>query len=70
MEIIERAKGKADGEIVSCFENENAVKDEVNLRTCKAGYTNRQGEPLKSCRISSGWNRKVESNYERIFGHE
>jgi hypothetical protein len=44
MEILKRAKGD-NGEIVSPFVNEKDLRDEVNSRTAKAGYTTRYGEP-------------------------
>ena len=36
------AKGD-DGETVAWNESEANVREEVNRRTCKAGYTNREG---------------------------
>jgi len=68
MEILKRAK--SGGEIVSPFESEANVKEEVDRRTARAGYTNKYGEPMGRTKISVGWTRKYENNYERIFGKE
>ncbi|GAF81841.1 unnamed protein product, partial [marine sediment metagenome] len=55
---------------VSAFESEANVREEVNKRTCKAGYTNREGGPPASGRIiSKPANDKYRKNYRRIFGH-
>ncbi len=53
MEIITRKNhgtGSA-GDIVPFHASNDAVQDEVNLRSHKAGYTNRQGEPTYSTKI-------------------
>ena len=44
------AKGD-DGEIVDWNESESNVREEVNRRTCKAGYTNREGGPRCATKI-------------------
>lgn len=44
MEIITE-RHKAPGMIVPATESESSIKDEVNRRTCKAGYTDRDGQP-------------------------
>ena len=63
------AKGN-DGEVVAWNENENCVREEVNRRTCKAGYTNREGGPPSTGRIiSKPANDKYRENYVKIFGH-
>ena len=74
LEIIERAKGFQAGEGVSAFESEANVREEVNRRSHKAGYTDRDGQPRDSgagkgdvprpCNM-----KKYRENYERIFGH-
>jgi len=51
LEIINRAKGVSDGEIVDWNEGEANVREEVNRRTCKAGYTNREGGPRGATKI-------------------
>jgi len=42
--------------IVSVNESQNSIKDEVNRRSCKAGYTDRDGQPkdLPKIRIFGG----------------
>ena len=70
MEIIERAKKVTDGEIVSWNENPKNIEEEVLRRACKAGYCNRDGSPVGREKISSGWTRKLEENYDRIFRKE
>lgn len=56
MEILKRAKGES-GEIVDWNESEANVREEVNKRTCKAGYTNREGGPPATGKImtTSNW---------------
>jgi len=69
LEILERAKGNA-GEIVPFNADEKDLREEVNRRTYKAGYTNREGGPAKSGRIiSMPANDKYRENYVKIFGH-
>lgn len=50
MEILKKAKGDS-GEIVSPFMKEEDLRDEVNRRTAKAGYTTRLGEPTYGTKI-------------------
>ncbi len=75
MQILNRAKN-AEMDIVSVFESESNVREEVNRRTHKAGYTDRDGQPRIS-RVTSyskgdaprPVNKKqYDKNYERIFG--
>ena len=65
MEILKRAKGDS-GDLASFNHSEKDIKEEVNLRTWKAGYTTRDGNPLGREKISAGWSRKFEENYKRI----
>lgn len=51
MEIIERKHHGNIGDILPFNASEKVVQDEVNLRSCKAGYTNRQGDPTYSTKI-------------------
>lgn len=44
---------KAPIEIVSSDVSEKDLQDEVNSRTCKAGYTTRYGEPMYSMKIQT-----------------
>ena len=71
LEILKRAKQFQSGEGVSFLESEANVKEEVNRRTFKAGYTDRDGQPrnngadvVRPCNM-----KKYRENYERIFGH-
>lgn len=76
MQILKRAKN-SELEIVSASESEVNVREEVNRRTCKAGYTDRDGQPKVSRNNSAGkgdvcrpMNKKLyDQNYERAFGH-
>lgn len=70
MEILKRAKGDS-GELVSFNADEKSVKEEVDARTAKAGYTTKYGEPTYRTKIM--WappTKQYEENYVRIFGHE
>ena len=59
-----------DGEIVDWNESEDNIREEVNRRTSKAGYTNREGGPPSSGRIvSKPASKKYRENYVKIFGH-
>ena len=44
---------KAPIEIVPSDVSEKDMRDEVNRRTCKAGYTTRYGEPTYSMKIQT-----------------
>ena len=76
MDIITE-RHKCPGMIVPASESESSIKDEVNRRTCKAGYTDRDGQPKISRKNGAGkgdvarpCNKKLyDQNYERIFGH-
>ena len=71
MEIINRAKGTADGEVVAWNESESNVREEVLRRNAKAGYCNNEGGPPATGRIiSMPANDKYRENYVKIFGHE
>ncbi len=77
MEIITK-RHKEPGMIVPHNESESNLKDEVNRRTCKAGYTDSDGQPKISRNNSAGkgdvarpTNKKLyDQNYQRIFGHK
>lgn len=74
MEILKRARGNS-GDITSYRDSPD--KDEINRRTCKAGYTDRDGQPKVSRNNGAGKGdvprpcntKKYRENYERIFGH-
>ena len=44
---------KSPGEIVSPTESQSNVKEEVNRRTHKAGYTDRDGQPMGRRKIQN-----------------
>ncbi len=75
VEILKRAKKFQSGEGVSAFESESNVREEVNRRTHKAGYTDRDGQPKVSRNNSAGNGdvyrsydrKKYAENYDRIF---
>ncbi len=77
LEILKRAKGFQSGEGVSAFESESSVRDEVNRRSHKAGYTDRDGQQKVSRQTSCGkgdvprpFNKKrYDEGYQRAFGH-
>ena len=71
MEILKRAKSFQSGEGVSAFESEANVREEVNRRSHKAGYTTREGNPTFGTKIMgpgigeskiSVWPRDKEGN--------
>ena len=73
MEILKRAKGFQSGEGISAFESESNVREEVNRRSHKAGYTDRDGQPRGAGKGDAPRpvNKKLyDWNYERIFGHK
>jgi hypothetical protein len=55
-----------NGEIVPNNVSENDLRDEVNLRTSRAGYTTRSGDPTYRQKIGVGWSRRYEENYKLI----
>jgi hypothetical protein len=75
MQILNRAKN-AELDIISGSESKSNVLDEANRRSAKAGYTDRDGQPMTSRRTSYSkgdsrrpHNRKrYQENYVRIFG--
>ena len=77
MEIITE-RHKAPGMIVPVTESESSIKDEVNRRTYKAGYTDSDGQPKISRNNSVGKgdvarscdNNKYCENYVKAFGHD
>ncbi len=52
MEILKRAKGNA-GEGIPWNANHKDVQEEINHRTWKAGYTDRDGRPKGAPKIMS-----------------
>ncbi len=65
---------KEQNEIVPKGESESSIRSEVNRRTCRAGYTDKdgqqktgagKGDKRRPCNMN-----KYRENYARIFGHE
>jgi hypothetical protein len=50
--------------------SETDVRDEVNRRTHKAEYTDRDGQQMVRREIVSRTSAAYRANYERVFGHE
>ena len=77
MEILNRAKN-TEMDIISASESESNVREEVNRRSCKAGYTDSDGQPKMSRNNGAGKGdvprpcdrKKYAENYKRIFGHD
>ncbi len=70
MEIIKRKKHGNTGDVLPFYASEKVVRDEVNCRTAKAGYTNRQGEQTRRTKIMAlPANERYRKNYVKIFGH-
>ncbi len=75
MQIMKRAKN-AEMDIISASESESNVREEVNKRTFKAGYTDRDGQQKISRNDGAGKGdvprpcnaKKYRENYEKIFG--
>jgi len=69
-------KAKPPDEIVSSTESDSNVREEVNRRSYKAGYTDRDGQPKISRNNGAGkgdvprpCNKALyDKNYERIYG--
>lgn len=69
--ILRRATGDNDGDVVDWNESEANVREEANRRTCKAGHTNREGGPPATGNIRSRpFTEQGRENYIRIFGHD
>ena len=58
-------------ELVPDNVNETKLHEEVNRRTAKAGYTDRDGQQLiRKEIVSMPANDKYRENYVKIFGHD
>ena len=78
MEILKRARTVNDGDLVSPLISEKELKSEVNHRSHKAGYTDRDGQPKISRHSKAAGKgdvyrpvnkKRYDQNYIRIFGH-
>jgi len=57
-------------ELVPDNVSDSDMRDEVNRRTHRAGYTDRDGQPMVRREIVSRPSRSYRENYERVFGHK
>jgi len=77
MEILKRAKGDS-GEVIPWNADAKDVQQEINHRTWKAGYTDRDGQPRSNKDTGAGKGdcrrpgdaQKYQQNYSRAFGHD
>ena len=46
--------------------SEKDVTEEANYRASKLGYCTREGNPTMRSKISAGWSRRYEQNFERL----
>jgi len=60
----------AHGELVPPYVSGKDVRDEVNARTHRAGYTDRDGQPLVRGGIRSRWSRRYAERFRKVFGHK
>jgi len=58
------------GELVPEGTSDSDMRDEVNRRTHRAGYTDRDGQPMLRREIVSRNSPAYRDNFERAFGHE
>ncbi len=62
-------------DIIPVTESDNNVREEANKRTCKAGYTDRDGQPIRNKGAGKGDNQRhtnkelYDQNYAKCFGH-
>ena len=73
MQILKRAKGLCDGEIISATESGSNVKEEANRRAAKAGYCEKDGTPKGAGKGDTPRpvnKKKYDENYVKIFGHD
>jgi hypothetical protein len=57
-------------ELVPPTVSEKDLREEVNRRTHKAGYTDRDGQPMVRGVRSRVPSDQYRTNFVRIFGHE
>lgn len=73
MEILKRARGHSDGDVLPFNADKKDIQEELNRRTYKAGYTNSHGGPVSSGKGDTYRpvnKKKYDENYKRIFGHD
>lgn len=70
---------KTEPLIVSPNESESNVREEANKRTCRAGYTDSDGQQKISRNLKAAGKgdvprpvnkKRYDENYKRIFGHD
>jgi hypothetical protein len=68
LEILKRAKGISDGEIMPFgYKPPAGLQEELNQRTYKAGYTNKEGGPRGRTKImAEPPNEQYRKNYDKI----
>ena len=59
-----------DGEIVPWNESAKNVREEVNRRTHRAGYTDRDGQARRRKEIVSNLSAIPADRYRMAFGHD
>ena len=77
MQVIAK-RSKAPNEIIPVTESESSIKDEINRRTCKAGYTDSDGQMMTSRNSGAGKGdvprpcngNLYRENYVKAFGHD
>lgn len=58
------------GELIPPETSESDVRDEVNRRTHRAGYTDRNGDPTtRGPSVRSRWSRQYHDKFKGVFGH-
>jgi len=57
-------------ELVPPDVSERDLREEVNHRTHRAGYTDRDGQPMDRKEIVSRNSPAYRRNYRRAFGHD
>jgi len=69
LEILKRAT--SGGEIIPFNVPEADLKDDINRRAARLGYTTKHGEPAGRTKIMAAPpTKKYAENYVRIFGHD
>lgn len=70
---------KTEPLILSPNESESNIRDEANKRTCRAGYTDGDGQQKVSRNLKAAGKgdvprpvnkKQYDENYKRIFGHD
>jgi len=57
-------------EIVPADISPSELREEINFRTHRAGYTKRDGGPREPKIRSMPFTEQGRNNYSRIFGHD